>query len=85
MLHLFSRGRRPAAAPASGGATGSLQWPPSHTVLPCSQLCRAEWAMHARRPQALLPSELAWAAPVLNPDAPAPCVCSADGVVALLR
>jgi hypothetical protein len=79
--HRPPRGRR------TGTPTESPPHEPlaSHALIPRVDDLGAAWAPHACRARAALPRELAWAAPLLDPDAPLPLLCGGEQARALLR
>jgi hypothetical protein len=82
LLHRRNRGTGPALVAVRGEPTEP--GPPSHVLRPRPEDLGAAWATYARRCRALLPRNLAWAAPLLDPQQPRPVLCAHTQARALL-
>jgi hypothetical protein len=78
MIRLPRRGRegsdrRPLAAP-----TDCVRACATHALTPRVEDLDAWWSAHAHRALALLPADLHWARPLLDPLRPVPLLCSRE-------
>lgn len=80
-----SRARRDSARPRSVPAAPREPATPTHAVSPRVEDLGDWWGVCARRALALLPPELEWAKPLLDPIEPVPLLCSHEQAVRLLR